>query len=74
MCIDFTDLNKAIPKKSYPLPHIDQLEDSVAGHELLIFRCFQMIPSNSNCRRRICRRLPLLWILEFIVIQEYFLG
>ena len=25
MCVDFTDLNKACPKDSYPLPHIDQL-------------------------------------------------
>lgn len=37
MCIDFTDLNKAIPKKPYPLPRIDQLIDVVAGHELLSF-------------------------------------
>ena len=26
MCVDFTDLNKACPKDSYPLPRIDQLE------------------------------------------------
>ena len=31
MCVDFTDLNKACPKDSYPLPHIDQLVDSRAG-------------------------------------------
>ena len=37
MCIDFTDLNKACPKDSYPLPHIDQLVDSTAGHQLLSF-------------------------------------
>ena len=30
MCIDFTDLNKACPKDSYPLPCIDQLVDSTA--------------------------------------------
>lgn len=23
MCVDFTDLNKACPKDSFPLPHID---------------------------------------------------
>ena len=28
MCVDFTDLNKACPKDSYPLPRIDQLVDS----------------------------------------------
>ena len=35
--MDFTDLNKACPKDSYPLPRIDQLVDSTAGHRLLIF-------------------------------------
>ena len=37
MCIDFTDLNKACPKDSYPLPCIDQLVDSTADHQLLSF-------------------------------------
>ena len=37
MCVDFTDLNKACPKNSYPLPCIDQLVDSTAGHKLLSF-------------------------------------
>ena len=37
MCVDFTDLNKVCPKDSYPLPHIDQLVDSTAGHKLLSF-------------------------------------
>ena len=35
--MDFTDLNKACPKDSYPLPRIDQLVDSIAGHKLLNF-------------------------------------
>ena len=37
MCVDFTDLNKACSKDSYPLPRIDQLVDSTAGHRLLSF-------------------------------------
>uniref|UniRef100_A0A2N9HJR6 Uncharacterized protein n=1 Tax=Fagus sylvatica TaxID=28930 RepID=A0A2N9HJR6_FAGSY len=37
MCVDFTDLNKACPKDSFPLPRIDQLVDSTAGHRLLTF-------------------------------------
>ena len=37
ICIDFTDLNKACPKNSFPLPRIHQLVDATAGHELLIF-------------------------------------
>uniref|UniRef100_A0A2N9IAH4 Uncharacterized protein n=1 Tax=Fagus sylvatica TaxID=28930 RepID=A0A2N9IAH4_FAGSY len=37
MCVDLTDLNKACPKDSFPLPRIDQLVDSTAGHKLLTF-------------------------------------
>jgi hypothetical protein len=37
MCIDYTHLNKACPKDSFPLPRIDQLVDSTAGHKLLSF-------------------------------------
>ena len=35
MCVDFTDLNKACPKDSYPLPRIDTLVDSSARNQLL---------------------------------------
>ncbi|XP_055960634.1 uncharacterized protein LOC130015110 [Mercurialis annua] len=37
MCVDFTDLNKACPKDSYPLPNIDQLVDSTACYLLYSF-------------------------------------
>ena len=37
MCVDFTDLNKAYPKDSYPLPQVDVLVDSTARHQLLSF-------------------------------------
>jgi len=37
MCVDFTDLNKACPKDSFPLPRIDRLVDSTSEHELLTF-------------------------------------
>ena len=37
MWVDFTDLNKACPKDNYPLPRIDLLVDSIAGHQLLSF-------------------------------------
>ena len=36
-CVYFTDLNRACPKDSFPLPRIDQLLDSIAGHKLLSF-------------------------------------
>ena len=35
--LDFTDLNKACPKDSYPLPNIDALVDNAAGCKLLSF-------------------------------------
>nr|KYP59182.1 Retrovirus-related Pol polyprotein from transposon 17.6 [Cajanus cajan] len=37
MCTDFTDLNKACPKDSYPLPNIDCLVDGASGYKLLSF-------------------------------------
>ena len=37
VCIDFTDLNKACPTDSFPLPHIDMMVDATVGHELLSF-------------------------------------
>ena len=37
MCVDFTDLNKAYSKDSFPLPRINQLVDSTVGHKLLTF-------------------------------------
>ena len=37
MCVDFTDLNKACPKDSYPLPRIDTSIDLTARHQLLSF-------------------------------------
>ena len=37
MCVDFTDLNKACSKDSFPLPRIDQLVDSTARYKLLTF-------------------------------------
>ena len=37
MCVDFTNLNKAYLKDSYPLPWIDVLVDLTARHQLLSF-------------------------------------
>ena len=37
MCVDVIDLNNTCLKDSFPLPRIDQLVDSTAGHELLTF-------------------------------------
>ena len=37
MCVDFTNLNKACPKDSFPFPWIDMLVDLIAGYGLLSF-------------------------------------
>ena len=37
VCVDFTNLNKACPKDSYPLPRIDRLMDETSGYQLLSF-------------------------------------
>ncbi|GMP79097.1 hypothetical protein CsSME_00034767 [Camellia sinensis var. sinensis] len=37
VCIDFTSLNKACPKDSFPLPKIDQLVDTTSGYGRMNF-------------------------------------
>lgn len=37
MCVDFTNLNKACPKHSFPLLRINQVVDAMATHEFLSF-------------------------------------
>ena len=37
MCVDYRDLNKAIPKDGLPLPHIDVLVDNIAQHSVFSF-------------------------------------
>ena len=37
LCIDFTDVNRACPKDSFPLPRIDLIVEATIGHELLSF-------------------------------------
>ena len=46
--MDFTDLSKAHPKDSFPLPKINQLIDATAGHDRMSFldayRGYHQIP------------------------------
>ena len=37
ICVDLRDLNKSSPKDDFPLPHIDLLVNSTAGHSMLSF-------------------------------------
>ena len=37
VCVDYTDLNDACPKDSFPLPRIDQIMDASVGHGVLSF-------------------------------------
>nr|CAN61935.1 hypothetical protein VITISV_001429 [Vitis vinifera] len=37
VCVDYTNLNNACPKDSFPLPRIDQIVDSTAGQGVLSF-------------------------------------
>ncbi|XP_028077305.1 uncharacterized protein LOC114279278 [Camellia sinensis] len=37
VCVDFRDLNKSCPKDEFPLPNIDTLIDSAAGHHMFSF-------------------------------------
>ena len=37
VCVDFTDLNKACLKASFPMPQIDQLVDATVGHPQMSF-------------------------------------
>ena len=53
MCVDYTDLNRACPKDSYPLPKIDHLVDSTAGHALMSFNgCLLRLPSDTLVEER----------------------
>ena len=36
-CVDFRNLNKACPKDEFPLPNMDMLIDSAAGHAMFSF-------------------------------------
>ena len=37
VCVDYTNLNNAYPKDSFPLPRIDQIVDSTVGQGMLSF-------------------------------------
>jgi len=80
VCIDFTDLNKACPKDSFPLPNIDRMVDATAGHELLSFmdtysgyNQIKMHPENEDCLyHRSCHLLLHSYALRPKECQSHF--
>ena len=58
MCVDFTDLNKACPKDSFPLLHIDRLVEATAGNKLLsfmyVFSRYNQIMMNPDDQEKNC--------------------
>ena len=83
--MDFTDLNKACPKDSYPLPSIDALVDSASGGKLLSFldafsgynqirmhprdECKMILLKTRAWRNCLVARLTRLWQLCYL--QEH---
>ena len=48
VCIDYTNLNNACPKDSFPLPRIDQIVDSTSGQGMLFLGRLLRISSNPH--------------------------
>ena len=50
VCMDYTDLNEACPKDSFPLPRIDQIVNAPTWHRMLsfldAFSSYHQIPMN----------------------------
>ena len=70
LCIDFTDINKACPKDSFPLPMIDLIVDAAAGHELLSFMVafsgYNQISMDPDCKTR---EIPISGKMAKIIIS-----
>ena len=62
-CVDFTDLNKACPKDSYPLPLVDVLVNSMTQHQLLSFM------DAFSGYNQIKRKLPSLLAKAFSIMK-----
>ena len=65
MCVDFTDLNKAYSKDSFPLPRIDGLVDSMVRQDPYIHGCVLGIQPDQDVRKRpgkycLCHKLEAL--------------
>ena len=57
--VDYTDLNDACPKDSFPLPQIGQIVDTSAGYGMLTFLDAFPVTIRSSCTRLMQRKPPL---------------
>ena len=69
VCVDYTDLNDACPKDSFPLPRIDQIMDASAGHNMLsfldTFLGYHQIPMHPpRCGKNIFHHSPWTLLLQ----------
>ena len=60
--INFTDLNKACPKDSFPLPTIDRLMDASTGHKILNF--MNTFPSFNQIGMNLTEQEKIMLIIE----------
>ena len=66
--MDYTDLNDACSKDSFPLPRIDPIMDASAGHGMLsfldAFSGYHQIPMHSpNVEKKHLSSLPMVSIV-----------
>ena len=64
LCIDFTDINKACPKDSFPLPRIDLIVDATASHELLSFMDAFSGYNHISMEPTMKGRISKIWVTE----------
>jgi hypothetical protein len=62
-CVDFRNLNKACPKDEFPLPNMDLLIDSAAGHAMFSFMdgfsCYNQIRMSTKNAEKTAFRTPI---------------
>ena len=83
VCVDYTDLNDACPKNSFPLPRIDQIVDASIWHGMLsfldAFSGYHQIPMHASpppppphpprCRKYIFHYAPWIVLLQCDALQ-----
>ena len=54
--VNFRNLNKACLKDEFPLPHVDILVDSTAGHQMYSFMDGSMVITRSKWHQKMQKR------------------